>query len=218
MPQEQKLYTIAEFARRFKIPESTARFYCKRFVDFLPHAGSGKRKRYLPEALERFKLITTSMRKQKNADAVEALLVGSYGNPGTAVEYGPGERNAGAQDALQGAAAGTEFMSSQGLCGPAMPSAPFAQNGTAGAAAEVLEKQVAALEKLSDSLEKIASDGNSVTTLTRDLAEVKAEVAAVKAEVLAIRDQMAEAEQLHQHDLEQLRKWLHHLAREQSRK
>ena len=41
------MHSISDLARRFGLPESTARFYCKRFRDFLPHAGEGKRRRYL---------------------------------------------------------------------------------------------------------------------------------------------------------------------------
>ena len=40
-PGDAKLLTIAEIAKQFQLPESTARFYCKRFMDFMPHVGHG---------------------------------------------------------------------------------------------------------------------------------------------------------------------------------
>ena len=58
-----ELLTATEMARRLGIPESTARFYARRFSAFLPTVGEGRSRRYQPEALDVLRIV---------ADAVHA--------------------------------------------------------------------------------------------------------------------------------------------------
>jgi len=52
-----KTYSLKEIAEIVHIPASTASYYRDRHKHFLPYTGSGRRKRYKPEALKAFRLI-----------------------------------------------------------------------------------------------------------------------------------------------------------------
>lgn len=47
-----ELLTIAEIARALEVPDSTVRYYRDRFENHLPSVGSGRSRRYLPEAVD----------------------------------------------------------------------------------------------------------------------------------------------------------------------
>lgn len=68
------LLTIAELARILDLPESTTRYYCNRFAAHLPSVGEGRRRRYKPEAQEALRGIARTMRRDKNAYAVDLAL------------------------------------------------------------------------------------------------------------------------------------------------
>ena len=71
---EGKLLTIAELARILTLPESTTRYYCKRFAGHLPFVGDGRRRRYKPEAAAILQTVADTMRRDKNAYAVDLVL------------------------------------------------------------------------------------------------------------------------------------------------
>lgn len=73
-PAKPRLLTIAELARSLNLPESTTRYYCNRFAAHLPSVGEGRRRRYKPEALETLQTIARTMRRDKNAYAVDLAL------------------------------------------------------------------------------------------------------------------------------------------------
>lgn len=66
--------SIAELARRLGLPESSTRFYCKRFAAYLPHLGAGRRRRYSPQVLDILRRILFLMAKNKDARGVEKEL------------------------------------------------------------------------------------------------------------------------------------------------
>jgi hypothetical protein len=70
MPEE--LLTIKEIARRLDLPESNVRYYRDKFEEYLPHVGHGRKRRYLPKAIEVFALIVESLRS--NAPSEEIAL------------------------------------------------------------------------------------------------------------------------------------------------
>ena len=72
--QENSLLSIADIARHFDLPESTARYYCKRFAEHIPSVGEGRRRRYRPETLEVIALVLEEMQKSRTAASVEELL------------------------------------------------------------------------------------------------------------------------------------------------
>ena len=45
------LLSIADISRHFSLPESTTRYYCKRFAAYIPSVGEGRRRRYRHETL-----------------------------------------------------------------------------------------------------------------------------------------------------------------------
>lgn len=73
-----ELLSIADIARHFSIPESTARYYCKRFAPFIPCVGEGRRRRYRPETRDVIAVILDEMRKSRTAAAVEGTLTARF--------------------------------------------------------------------------------------------------------------------------------------------
>jgi len=69
-----KLYTITEVARILKIPVSTASYYRDRHNDFMSSTGSGRKKKYKPEALEALKLIVKLASNNTSTDDIEEAL------------------------------------------------------------------------------------------------------------------------------------------------
>ena len=57
-----------------KIPVSTASYYRDRHSEFLPHTGSGRKKKYKPEALEALKLIVEMANKNTSTEDIEESL------------------------------------------------------------------------------------------------------------------------------------------------
>jgi len=70
----ESLLSIADISRHFSLPESTTRYYCKRFSNFIPSVGEGRRRRYRRETLEVIAAILEQMQKSRTAAAVEDAL------------------------------------------------------------------------------------------------------------------------------------------------
>ncbi len=181
--------TIAALAARHKLPESTARYYCKRFLAYLPHSGQGKRRRYLASSADIFACIVSSMRKHKNASAVEQLLKQRFGPPAPVIqttEVAPQESISHADIPSQGQAA---FFS-------------------------LLKQQTCALEKVAESLTAMNHKDAAVTALEQALQQRAQEVATLRHEVAQLKTLLATSERIHQQDLDQLRSWLHKMAKQ----
>jgi DNA-binding transcriptional MerR regulator len=54
---EVRLLSVAEIARRLGVPESTVHYWKNRFAQHLPSQGSGRQKRFRPEAVDVFRVI-----------------------------------------------------------------------------------------------------------------------------------------------------------------
>ena len=74
----ESLLSIADISRHFSLPESTTRYYCKRFAAFIPSVGEGRRRRYRPETLDVIAAILEQMQKSRTAAAVEDALVARF--------------------------------------------------------------------------------------------------------------------------------------------
>ncbi|WP_302737587.1 MerR family transcriptional regulator [uncultured Desulfovibrio sp.] len=72
------LLSIADISRHFSLPESTTRYYCKRFAAFIPSVGEGRRRRYRSETLEVIAAILEQMRKSRTAASVENALLARF--------------------------------------------------------------------------------------------------------------------------------------------
>lgn len=57
MASEVRLLSVAEIARRLGVPESTVHYWKNRFAQHLPSQGSGRQKRFRPEAVDVFRVI-----------------------------------------------------------------------------------------------------------------------------------------------------------------
>jgi DNA-binding transcriptional MerR regulator len=188
-PHDPGLLTIAEIAKRFDLPESTARYYCKRFLDFIPHVGHGKRRRYRPEALDVFAIIVPEIKKRKDAAAVEAVLEESFPRV-------PVEADAAGSRAASGRPAST---------GAEIDSATFLA---------VIERQNDALQSIASALARLASSQGEIKSLKDLAARQQTALERLANEVARIRSLQDDAESTHQQDLEQLRRHLGHLAGE----
>ncbi|MCR4666287.1 MAG: MerR family transcriptional regulator [Desulfovibrio sp.] len=71
---DDQLYSIADIARYFSLPESTCRYYCKRFSPYIPTVGEGRRRRYRKTTLDVIQAILEEMKKSRTANAVEDAL------------------------------------------------------------------------------------------------------------------------------------------------
>ena len=187
---DQTLLTIAELARNLELPESTTRYYCNRFAEHLSSVGEGRRRRYLPEAQDTLRTIAETMRRNKNAFAVDLVLRDRHQNDATS-----------SLPSIGGTGAGSSLLIEQmlRLMGNQTKALQDIANGIAIFAERLpLPAQVnasAALDK-SAPLPDGASPPSSETET------------ALRAEIASLREQMRTAESVHQNDLEQLRKWL----------
>lgn len=177
---EPNLLTIAELSRSLALPESTTRYYCNRFAAHLPSVGEGRRRRYKPEAFEKLRAIAETMRRDKNAYAVDLAL-----------------RNEAAGIVVSGHAAREETPL-------AVPTQALAMQMLS-----LMEIQSKALQDIAGAMSAFA-EKLSVTLPAQpaDEAAPRADSGEMRDEISALREQMRTAESIHQNDLEQLRKWL----------
>ena len=202
------LMTMADLAARFALPESTARYYCRRFNAFLPQEGQGRR-RYKAEAVPVFAAIQEAMRRTRHARSVEMEL----GLQFTAV---PAENQDG------------------GVVSGAVPGVPAALVYDYNPAAvlqefsrgilQILGAQAQALERIADALSAsglaAAPQGGvgraAAPGVGANAGEASADIESLRKEIKTLRGLMDSSEQIHQQDVEQLRKWLNRLGSGQS--
>lgn len=206
------LLTMADLAARFSLPESTARYYCRRFNAFLPQEGQGRR-RYKPEAVEVLAVIKEAMGRTKHARSVEMEL---------GLRFAP--------NAEKGA------MSSSATLVPLPPEsgpAPILRELTLGFL-QALAAQTQALERIADALAGAVNPaainaagsrpprGESLSPGPSGAAEnagpLNVEIESLRKEIKTLRGLMSSSEEIHQQDVEQLRKWLSRLGAAQEGK
>ncbi len=189
--QRSTYLSMTELARRLDLPESTMRYYCKRFAGYLPYKGEGRRRRYAPETESILAFIATAMHRNKNATAVELML-----------QSGQYMHTASATVAAEQAVAPGHAVAA----------------GSGERLLAVMERQAEALGQISASLSvfvgQLARYGEAVASRGGEpnMAPEGAMADEWRREVTLLKQQMSTAEQVHQEDLEQLRKWLGHLS------
>ena len=183
---EPELLTIAELARNLDLPESTTRYYCNRFAEHLPSVGEGRRRRFKQEALDILKKIAETMRRDKNAYAVDLVLRNSADTPAP----------------LPVAAAPREQ-----LFAPAVTLAPqlisLVENQT-----KALQEIAGAMNLLAEKLTTLPTPPPAEPVAPPPIQESTPDDAVLHKEIVALREQIRASENVHQNDLEQLRKWL----------
>lgn len=73
-----QLFTIAEISRKLSIPESTLRYRAKLFSEYLLTKGTGRKKRFVEDAIQRFAFIDELFNKGLIAEDVRAKLAEKY--------------------------------------------------------------------------------------------------------------------------------------------
>ena len=79
-----ELLTAAEIARRLQIPESTTRYYARRFAAYVPTVGQGRSRRYRAEAVAVLRVVADGMRANLGAETIANQLQEQF--PVTALE------------------------------------------------------------------------------------------------------------------------------------
>ena len=174
----ESLLSIADISRHFALPESTTRYYCKRFSAFIPSVGEGRRRRYRPETLEVIAAILEQMQKSRTAAAVEDALLARF------------PRNA------------LALADTSPLQLASLPAQDFFPT----AALQLIERQTPALEGIAQLLHAVverlpAQSGQAIS----DTAEQNA---ALRQELDTLRLLLNASEKTQQADLEQLRQWM----------
>lgn len=186
------LLSIVEIARHFSLPESTARYYCKRFAPFIPSCGEGRRRRFRSEVLPVIQTVLDVMRTSRTATAVEEELSRLY------------PRNA---------------ESATALCTSVSPALPAAQNDLAlqsdlpALAVQLLQQQSHALESIGNALQMMVRRQEQLDSLADQAQAAAEENAVLRQEVGTLRQQLYATEALQQSDLEQLRTWMGRIVR-----
>lgn len=201
--QENSLLSIADIARHFDLPESTARYYCKRFAEHIPSVGEGRRRRYRPETLEVIALVLEEMQKSRTAASVEELLAVQFPRN---VEIRPLSVSlppAHEKNDLQVMTASPVATVTPQEAMP-LPDSP--------AVLQLLERQTAALEGMLQILrvlvERMPLPAGSTGT-------EQAATPELHKEVQTLRTLLEACEKNHQADLEQIRKWVGKLIQRQ---
>lgn len=201
--QENSLLSIADIARHFDLPESTARYYCKRFAEHIPSVGEGRRRRYRPETLEVIALVLEEMQKSRTAASVEELLAVQFPRN---VEIRPLSVSlppAHEKNDLQVMTASPVATVTPQEAMP-LPDSP--------AVLQLLERQTAALEGMLQILRVL------VERMPLPAGSTGAEQAVtpeLQKEVQTLRTLLEACEKNHQADLEQIRKWVGKLIQRQ---
>lgn len=204
--QESSLLSIADIARHFDLPESTARYYCKRFAEHIPSVGEGRRRRYRPETLDFIALVLEEMQKSRTAASVEELLATQFPRN---VEIHPVKvllPSAPEEKPLRAVATAT-------LAG-SIPEDPLPHcDSSSPAVLLLLERQTTALEGMLHVLRLLVErmplpDGSTAKKDPSALPELVREVQ-------TLRTLLEACEKNHQSDLEQIRKWVGKLIQRQ---
>ena len=125
----ESLLSIADISRHFSLPESTTRYYCKRFAHFIPSVGDGRRRRYRRETLEVIAAVLEQMQKSRTAAAVEDALSARFPRNAVAV---------------------ADLDSSTGVA-----TIPGSSESFPSAALQILERQTSAIEGIAHLLQLV---------------------------------------------------------------
>lgn len=206
------LLTIADIARRLSLPESTARYYCKRFAAFMPTVGDGRRRRYRTGTLAIIEAIIEAMHTARTASAVEAILARRF------------PRNAAVQPASGRAAAAEHASATSATASPPIQPVTMTEGAPAPAAAmpllgvggmepgqalyALIEHQTRALDTIAAALSTLAARQSAIDLLADLARTAEGEVGNIRKDVATLRLLLDSSEKIHQQDLDQLRDWL----------
>lgn len=176
--RNEGLLSLADISRHFSLPESTTRYYCKRFAAFIPSVGEGRRRRYRPETLEVIAAILEQMQISRTAAAVENTLQARF------------PRNALA-------------VAEPATCLTRQMEAPLAELLPA-AALQLLERQTQALESIAQLMQVVIERLPQAGATP----EMTGENQQLRTDVENLRLLLHASEKTQQADLDQLRAWM----------
>lgn len=202
--QESSLLSIADIARHFDLPESTARYYCKRFAEHIPSVGEGRRRRYRPETLDVIALVLEEMQKSRTAASVEELLAAQFPRNAEIRPLSVLLPSAPEEQSLRAAAPAA-------IAGSIAP-APL-PHGDSPAVLQLLERQTTALEGMLQVL-RLLVERMPLPAEGTGGRQANAAPEIIK-EVRTLRTLLEACEKNHQSDLEQIRKWVGKLIQRQ---
>lgn len=75
---DQPLFTLRDIAQETGLPESTIRYYRDAFAQYLPTVGTGRRRRYPPDAVATLRLIALWYQEGRSRESIEHELSGLH--------------------------------------------------------------------------------------------------------------------------------------------
>lgn len=185
----KKMLSVAEIARELELPESTVHYWKNRFAQHLPSVGRGRQKRFKPEAVEIFSVISRMLKQGHTARDVMETLSQDYPLQADAVPAITGDNApasaAGMDVAVQMASTiGLEIAKSIGE-GIRTVLAPGAPNS---------EEMDSIRNEVQQVVERISSSSGSVEALRAENAELKEKLRIMEAEMVRLRKDRREME------------------------
>lgn len=190
------LMTLAELARHFSLPESTARYYCKRFAAFIPSVGEGRKRRFTDGAAEVLQVIIDTMNHSRTASAAEAELERRF--PRT----------------IDAAPAPAQQEAPAAQC-PAVAVEQTPAQFFPDAALMLLQQQSDAMQRVASVLEHLEAREQRMAEMEEEARQQKEENARLRKQLADMRILLETSERTQQADMDQLRIWISRLIRRQ---
>ncbi len=184
----KKLLSVAEIARELELPESTVHYWKNRFAQHLPSVGRGRQKRFKPEAVEVFSVISRMLKEGHTARDVMENLSQSYPLQADAVPAISGGESmpvANMDNAMQMASAiGLEIAKSigEGIRSVLNPETPSSQE------MDSIRSEVQQV------MSRITSGTDDLDILRTENAELKEKLRIMEAEMVRLRKDRREME------------------------
>ncbi|MBU1229080.1 MAG: helix-turn-helix domain-containing protein [Proteobacteria bacterium] len=219
---EVRLLSVAEIARRLGVPESTVHYWKNRFAQHLPSQGSGRQKRFRPEAVDVFRVIAEMFSLGHSTQDVmetlgkrfpltaaldgDAYAAGSFSETGGSFAHRdpPQEHPAMADTALRMAAAmgkemGLEIARSIGEGLRQLSRGPAQDALDAGEGAPALPSldagQLEAIRSAVDlSCSRMDAQSGEVERVAQENADLKTKLSVLEAELIRLRKDRREME------------------------
>lgn len=184
----KKLLSVAEIARELELPESTVHYWKNRFAQHLPSVGRGRQKRFKPEAIEIFSIISTLLKEGHTARDVKERLSQDFPLQADAVPAMREEQGASAVS-MEGAmtmasAIGLEIARSIGEGVRNM----LAPDSAGSADVEAIREQ------MQDAVSRISASDDTLGALRSENAELKEKLRIMEAEMVRLRKDRREME------------------------
>ena len=220
MSPDERLLSVAEIARRLGVPESTVHYWKNRFAQHLPSSGTGRQKRFRPEAVEVFRVIAEMFSLGHSAqDVMETLgknfpltasLEGDHFASGTDAPFShKPQREAASESALADTAVrmaaaiakemGAEIARSIGeglrqhLSGQPVPFSGAAEQQALPSGLDA-EELSAIKNVMEETCGRLDANADEVARMAAENAELKAKLTVLESELIRLRKDRREME------------------------